>query len=270
MQIHINRDGQNYGPYSLDEARQYLASGNLTATDLAWFEGAPGWMPLSQVPGMAPAAQAAAVQAAAAPRVQRAVAVAGPAAAAFEGGASSYAGFWRRVVAYAVDGLLVGVVMTILVTIFAAGAIGAVAGGSPEAAAAAFGMIGLLNIASIVVMWLYFALMESSATQGTLGKMAVGLLVTDLNGGRIGFGRATARFFGKILSGLVFAIGFLMAGFTARKQGLHDMLASTLVVNKDPADTGVPWWGWVLVALFFVLPFVLGLFGAMAVPELAG
>lgn len=271
MQIHINRDGQNYGPYSLDEARQYLASGNLAATDLAWFEGAPGWMPLSQVPGLAPAAQAAAAQAAAAaPRVQPAVAVARPAAAAIAGGATTYAGFWRRVVAYVVDGLLVGVVMTILVMLFAAGAVGSIAAGSPEAAAAAAGMVGLVNLASIIGMWLYFALMESSATQGTLGKMAVGLLVTDLDGGRIGFGRATGRFFGKILSGLIFAIGFLMAGFTARKQGLHDMLASTLVVNKDPADTQVPWWGWVVIVLFFVLPFLLGVFGAMAVPGIAG
>lgn len=271
MQIHINRDGQNYGPYSLDEARQYLASGNLAATDLAWYEGAPGWMPLSQVPGLVPAAQAAAVQAAAAaPRVQPAVAVARPAAAAVAGGALSYAGFWRRVVAYLIDGLLVGVVMTLLVSVLAAGAIGSLAGGSSEAATAVVGMAGLINFASIIGMWLYFALMESGPRQATLGKMAVGLLVTDLDGGRIGFGRATGRFFGKILSGLVFAIGFLMAGFTARKQGLHDMLASTLVINKDPADTGVPWWGWVLIVLFFVLPFLLGVFGAMAVPGIAG
>ncbi|MCE3004601.1 MAG: DUF4339 domain-containing protein, partial [Xanthomonadaceae bacterium] len=59
MQIHINRDGQNYGPYTLDEARQYLASGNLIDTDLAWFEGAANWMPLSQVPGIGPAARSA-------------------------------------------------------------------------------------------------------------------------------------------------------------------------------------------------------------------
>lgn len=268
MQIHINRDGQNYGPYSLDEARQYLASGNLIETDLAWFEGAANWMPLSQVPGVVPARPAAPVAAPAPAPVSRPVAaapVAAPVAAG--GGAVTYAGFWRRVVAYVVDGLLVGVVMTVLIFVFAAGAIGGIAAGSPEAAAAAFGLIGLLNLASIIGMWLYFALMESSPAQGTLGKIAVGLVVTDLEGRRIGFGRATGRFFGKILSGLVFAIGFLMAGFTERKQGLHDMLASTLVVNKDPADTGVPWWGWVVIGLFFVLPFLLGLLGAFVGPS---
>ena len=269
MQIHINRDGQNYGPYSLDEARQYLASGNLIETDLAWFEGAANWMPLSQVPGITPARPAAPAPVAAPVAAARAAvaSVAAPAAAPASMAGITYAGFWRRVVAYVVDGLLVGVVMTVLVFVFAAGAIGAVASGSPEAATAAFGLIGLLNLGSIIAMWLYFALMESSPAQGTLGKIAVGLIVTDLAGNRIGFGRATGRFFGKILSGLVFAIGFLMAGFTERKQGLHDMLASTLVINKDPADTGVPWWGWVVIALFFVLPFLLGLLGAVAGPS---
>ena len=268
MQIHINRDGQNYGPYSLDEARQYLASGNLIETDLAWFEGAANWMPLSQVPGIRPAARPAA----AAPQAVSRAAVAPTAGAvavdhatthAGAAGGTTQGGFWKRVVAYVIDGVLLGVVMAILMTVLSAGSMAA---GSPEAVAAALGMIGVLNLASIVGMWLYFALMESSARQATLGKMALGLVVTDLEGRRIGFGRATGRFFGKILSGLIFAIGFLMAGFTARKQGLHDMLASTLVANKDPADTRVPWWGWIVVFLFFVLPFVFGVLAAIAIP----
>jgi uncharacterized RDD family membrane protein YckC len=55
--------------------------------------------------------------------------------------------------------------------------------------------------------------------------------VTDLAGNRIGFGRATGRFFAKILSGMIMYIGFIMIGFTDRKQGLHDMLAGTLVMR---------------------------------------
>ncbi len=74
--------------------------------------------------------------------------------------------------------------------------------------------------------------MESSSKQATLGKMALGIIVTDVNGERIGFGRATGRFFGKIVSGMIFYIGYIMAGFTDRKQALHDMMAGTLVVNK--------------------------------------
>ncbi|MCI0556277.1 MAG: RDD family protein, partial [Anaerolineae bacterium] len=63
-------------------------------------------------------------------------------------------------------------------------------------------------------------------------KMALGIVVTDMNGNRISFGRATGRYFGKILSGLIIYIGYIMVAFTEKKQGLHDMMASCLVLNK--------------------------------------
>ena len=93
---------------------------------------------------------------------------------------------------------------------------------------------GLLKITIIrtILHWLYFALMESSTWQGTLGKKALGLEVTDLEGRRISFGRATGRFFAKIISALILWIGFIMAGFTEKKQALHDMIAGTLVIRK--------------------------------------
>jgi uncharacterized RDD family membrane protein YckC len=74
--------------------------------------------------------------------------------------------------------------------------------------------------------------MESSTWQATLGKKILGLKVTDLAGNRISFARASGRFFGKILSGMILGIGFLMAGFTARKQALHDILAGCLVLRQ--------------------------------------
>jgi len=77
--------------------------------------------------------------------------------------------------------------------------------------------------------WLYEAFMLSSPYQATLGKMIFGMKVTDLNGNRISFARATGRHFAKWLSTLILWIGFIMVGFTDRKQGLHDMLAGTLV-----------------------------------------
>jgi len=82
-------------------------------------------------------------------------------------------------------------------------------------------------------MWLYYTLMESSSRQATVGKLALGMIVTDLDGNRISFGRANGRFWGKILSGLTLYIGFILAGFTERKQALHDMLAGCLVVKKS-------------------------------------
>ena len=81
------------------------------------------------------------------------------------------------------------------------------------------------------MLWLYFAIMESSSRQATLGKLAFGIRVVDLDGDRVSFFRASARFFAKIFSALSLAVGFLMAAFTRRKQALHDMVASCLVVN---------------------------------------
>ena len=74
--------------------------------------------------------------------------------------------------------------------------------------------------------------MESSVNQGTIGKMALNLKVTDLNGERISFGRATGRFFAKYISSITLLIGYIMAAFTERKQALHDMIAGTYVIKK--------------------------------------
>ncbi len=150
-----------------------------------------------------------------------------------------YAGFWRRFVAYMLDQILVGIVACLFfIPAFALFGIGLGAGmmeESPSAigfilAAIAAYLAAILLI--LVLEWLYFALMESSQKQATLGKLALGIVVTDLNGQRITFGRATGRYFGKIVSGLILYIGFIMAAFTERKQALHDMMASTLVVMR--------------------------------------
>jgi uncharacterized RDD family membrane protein YckC len=84
-----------------------------------------------------------------------------------------------------------------------------------------------------VAAWLYHALMECSKNQGTLGKMALGLRVTDLDGRRINFGRATGRYFAKIISYMTLMIGFIMAAFTSKKQALHDFVGGTLVLSKQ-------------------------------------
>jgi uncharacterized RDD family membrane protein YckC len=86
---------------------------------------------------------------------------------------------------------------------------------------------------SIIVTWLYFAILESSGWQATYGKRALGIMVTDVAGRRIGFGRATARHFAKLLSGLFAGVGFLMIAWSSQRQGLHDGLAKTLVVRRD-------------------------------------
>ncbi len=153
---------------------------------------------------------------------------------------ASYAGFWKRFAAYLIDKLLLSVVsLMILLPMMAVFGVGlgmSIAEGDEEstiavvlAAIVAWTIIGIIIL---LANWLYFALMESSAKQATLGKMALGIIVTDLEGRRISFGRATGRYFGKIISDLTFSIGYIIAGFTEKKQALHDMMASCLVVNS--------------------------------------
>ncbi len=85
---------------------------------------------------------------------------------------------------------------------------------------------------SLIPAWLYYAIQESTKMQATLGKMIAGIQIADLKGTRISFSRATLRHFGKILSALIFFIGFLMIGFTRKKQGLHDKIAGCLVIKR--------------------------------------
>lgn len=135
-----------------------------------------------------------------------------------------YAGFWKRFAASIIDGVILMVCGLII-----GGFIGFV---YRFTAGASVGAGALGNLGGIILGWLYFAIMESSSTQGTLGKMALGIKVTNLSGDRISFGRATGRHFGKIISFFIFFIGYLMVAFTSRKQGLHDMMAGCLVVNR--------------------------------------
>jgi uncharacterized RDD family membrane protein YckC len=154
---------------------------------------------------------------------------------------SPYAGFWLRVVAHLIDDLLLGIGMGVLVLIGVAmvgvGSIRAtfegLNGEDPAIPAAMISAIIFVGLASILLAWIYNAAMESSRHQGTLGKMALGLLVTDLQGRSIGFGHASGRYFAKIITGLIpLGIGYAMAGFTEKKQALHDMIASCLVLRK--------------------------------------
>ena len=141
-----------------------------------------------------------------------------------------YAGFWKRFAAFVIDMFILSVGGFIIGFIF----------GIPydvligKAESLEFVDDYIINfILSILLAWIYYAVMEHSSKQATIGKMALGIIVTDLSGNRISFGKASGRYFGKTLSGLMLGIGFLMVGFTAKKQGLHDIMARCLVVNKN-------------------------------------
>jgi uncharacterized RDD family membrane protein YckC len=153
-----------------------------------------------------------------------------------------YAGFWVRFVAYLIDGVILGIpfFFVVMVLVFLFGGLRLLARrgpvGPPDAAFMGPIILGyfLAFALFVVVQWLYFAGMESSARQATFGKAAMSLRVTDLEGRPLTFGHATGRFFAKIVSGLIpLAIGYIMAGFTEKKQALHDMIAGTLVLRKS-------------------------------------
>lgn len=144
------------------------------------------------------------------------------------------AGFWKRFAAAFIDGIVSGIAVLVIaapiLTLMMLSVVSDVEEPDPRALSAVFE--GATNLLALAIGWIYFAAMESSPLQGTLGKLALRIRVTDLGGDRIGFGKATGRYFGKFLSGLLLFAGFIMAAFTERKQGLHDKLAGCLVVNR--------------------------------------
>ncbi len=160
----------------------------------------------------------------------------------------NYSGFWRRVGASLIDSLVLGLVTSPiggLITISAANfSPEAMMGISEEQALAmmmpVIAMAAVAGVVSFIIQMLYFAIMESSKYQATLGKMALGIMVTDTDGMRISFGRALGRNLGKMISSLILMIGYIMIAFTSRKQGLHDLMAGTLVIKKGTASQLLP------------------------------
>jgi uncharacterized RDD family membrane protein YckC len=133
----------------------------------------------------------------------------------------NYAGFWKRFAALIIDAIILSFLISILLFIRSL-----FTGGS------AYDQGAFSNTTTFIISWLYFAFQESSDRQATPGKSILGIKVTDMHGNRISFLNATGRHFGKILSSMILMIGYIIAAFTPRKQALHDMLASTLVVNS--------------------------------------
>ena len=152
----------------------------------------------------------------------------------------AYAGFWRRLVAYIIDGSLLVAFGGLLM-----GGVISVAPNNSQA---------MLNVpwVTAAIGWAYFVLFETSPAQGTIGKIALGLYVTDLQGDPISYPRAVFRYLFKTLSVLLCGVGWLLAAVTPRKQALHDLLAGTLVLRRvtyfvigeePPVEPGEHWDG---------------------------
>jgi uncharacterized RDD family membrane protein YckC len=147
-----------------------------------------------------------------------------------------FAGFWLRLAAYIIDYFLISFVLGIVatVTMLIMGVTLSIFSDmdNPASQMMVVSLSIIIGVTALIASWLYYALLESSNHQGTLGKMVLNLKVTDLDGNKISFYRASGRFFAKLLSTFIVYIGYLMIGFTEKKQGLHDILTSCLVVRK--------------------------------------
>ena len=124
-----------------------------------------------------------------------------------------YASFLHRLIAVLIDALILAVINFLVNLVL------------PD------GM--LANGLTAIAGWIYFATMHSSEKQATVGKQAMGLIVTDLEGKRITFGKATVRYIGRIISACILLIGFIIQPFTEKKQTLHDMIAKTVVYKTN-------------------------------------
>ena len=155
---------------------------------------------------------------------------------------TEYAGFWIRFIAYIIDSVIISfleflIVLPLLglfgIKVFELSTIRDLENADPDLLIPVIASaITGLSLTVLLITWFYYALLQSGARQATVGKMVLGLQVTDVNGDRLTFARASLRYFSKILSSLFLMIGYIMAGFTPKKQALHDIIANTYVVRK--------------------------------------
>lgn len=184
-----------------------------------------------------------------------------------------HAGFWLRTAAWLIDALILGPLVAVAVALVAWPTAAPAIGLAPRYAFEAWLW---LWPASFAVPWLYYAVCESAPWQATPGKLVLGLRVTDACGRRIGFARASARWLGMLVSWATAGAGCALAGWTARKQALHDLMVGCCVVRGEALDrwrraepapaaapvsstaAGMPGWALALLvlglAVFLVLP----------------
>lgn len=235
MEVWIGRDGERHGPYKEADIRQWLRSGQVSADDLGWYEGLADWQPLSVLfPDEKP------VAAPMAPPLPQRAATTAPEATA------DYAGFWQRFGAWVID--LIVLIVPSMIAFYAFGGLDAykhfleqVQGGADMATAIREYAVGAQSssIATVVIGFVYYALFEGSKWQATPGKLALRLRVTDINGQPLSLGRAAARNAVRLTNMIIWLIPlvcYLAVVWTQRKQGLHDLVAGTLVLNGRASE----------------------------------
>lgn len=253
---------QRQGPLPVQEIRQRFQRGQLNLDTLVWREGMAQWAALRQVVdelGLQTLADANATAAgssgfdlrndyaaidngtaplpgtgalSSSPYSAPAALGAGTHAQPVVGGEVVYAGFWKRVAAYMIDYFVLvipGSIIGAIIGVVLGASMGAIGSGESTIEVVAQLSSALINFA---IGMAYYTWFHASKGGATLGKMAVGIKVVRSNGERLTKARAFGRYWAMLLSSFTLGIGFLMAAFTERKQGLHDMICDTLVVDR--------------------------------------
>ena len=160
-----------------------------------------------------------------------------------ETSAYTYAGFWLRVGSAVIDAVLFIVPMSLLFFLLPKEVSETLA--TDGSVTMTFYTTPIINLVFGLILWLYKTLLESSSIQATIGKRTLKLVVTDLNGERISFGKAAFRSwvvwlpwvaslpYVQMIVFLVALIACLVVGFTSKKQGLHDRMAKCLVLRSE-------------------------------------
>ena len=301
MWYYADRDHARQGPVDAAELVRLRLAGRLDWDALIWREGMADWRPmrefaaeLAQTDDRAPATAASPDLVAApagagftAPAAEPASPYAPPRAvvstdaAVVSGGEVVQAGFWKRFAAMVIDGLVTGVASwAIQIPLFILA--GAGIGSEMLSMGSSIGLVLLSYGISLLIPLLYFSWMHSSASQASLGKMAVGIKVTRGSGERIGFWRAFGRYAAYFLTVVLsFGVGGLASalttGLTERKQALHDMICDTLVVDKwaftdrpdlQRRELGVVTWVILVLGLGLLALALVGIVAAIAIPAM--
>jgi len=242
----LDRANAPMGPFTREQVAEKLQRGEVTLGSLAFIDGLAQWTPLRDVLARLDAANPPALTLPAVPAsAPSAPAPAYSYAATMEPPTHLvYAGFWLRVVATLIDSVILFAITAVILIVWAV-IFSLVVGtknlgfhppsddSSPSATT--FVLMAIMEIALIVALilvgWFYHAFFESGPWQGTLGKRVLNLRITSMTGERLTFWHATGRFLARTVAALPFCAGYIMAAFTERKQALHDMIASTLVVR---------------------------------------
>jgi len=232
-EIYYGIDGERHGPVDLERVRQLVEHGTLRAHDYIWLSAEERWLEAKDVPEIARLFQLEQL-------------IAGPPSPGSSSEAEcAYAGFWIRLAAHLIDGMVL-----LLPCLFWFTAAMGITGIDPDLvnneqfrldplSAANSGLrdqllrFELLAWAGFWVIELFYRTsLESSAWQATVGKRVFGLIVVDARGDRLSLQRAAFRQVCKLLSQIPFNFGFVVIAIHAKKQGLHDMIAKTFVVRK--------------------------------------